>query len=318
MQFHPFPLLSNRHLQSIVAAKVHLSLEPPSITERVPLPDGDIVALEISTPQSWRATDPTVVLVHGLCGCHRSPYMMRLARKLRKRGIRAIRMNQRGCGSGRGLARKPYHSGRSEDVRTVLDHLHLASPASPISVMGFSMGGNIVLKLAGELASTAAKHLAQVIAVCPPLDLRACVRLLSQPKNRLYETHFVRLLLDAVRDRHQCFPDLPRIDLPNPLSLYDFDHLYTAPVCGFRDADDYYARSGAAPLVPNIAVPCRILFAKDDPFIDWTVLHEINVPANVEVTYTEKGGHLGFLGMPGWPGGYRWMDSLLLDWLTSI
>lgn len=314
LPFRPFPLLTNGHLQTIVAARVYLPLEPPSITRLVCLPDGDRLALEVSTPRSWQSDAPTVAMVHGLCGCHRSPYMMRLAWKLWRCGVRAVRINLRGCGSGKGLARQPYHSGRSEDVLAVLVDLHQSTPQSPITLIGFSLGGNIALKLAGELAA-AATYLKQVIAVCPPADLAACSRLLSQPANRVYERHFMRLLRAAVLERQTRFPDLPRVELPQRLSLYAFDNLYTAPRCGFRDADDYYARCSAAPLVPRITIPCRILFAADDPFIDATVFDGQALPANVQVVRTARGGHLGFLGVPGRPGGYRWMDALLLEWL---
>ncbi len=121
--FRPLPLLTNPHAQTIVATKLTFACEPPSTTQLVKLPDGDMIALEVSTPQGWQPHDPTVVMLHGLCGCHRSPYMQRLARKLLRRGLRAIRMNLRGCGSGQGLARYPYHSGQI----TVLCHILFAA-----------------------------------------------------------------------------------------------------------------------------------------------------------------------------------------------
>jgi predicted alpha/beta-fold hydrolase len=202
-------------------------------------------------------------------------------------------------------------------VRAVLDELHAEIPQSSLQLVGFSLGGNIVLKLAGELGNTVAASLRQVIAVCPPADLAACARLLAQPSNRLYERYFVRLLKADVAERQARFPDVPRVELPPELSLYTFDNLYTAPLCGFRNADDYYARCSAAPLVPGITMPCRILFAADDPVIDATVLAQVELPANVQVVCTTHGGHLGFLGMPGRPGGYRWMDALLLEWIGA-
>jgi predicted alpha/beta-fold hydrolase len=119
--FHP--LLIDPHLQTIVAAKLSFAWEPSSTTCLVALPDGDRIALEVSTPTGWQPDDPTVVMLHGLCGCHRSPYMQRLAHKLLRCGIRAVRMNLRGCGSGKDLARYPYHSGRSADVLAVLESL---------------------------------------------------------------------------------------------------------------------------------------------------------------------------------------------------
>src|SRR5262249_52306565 len=164
----------------------------------------------------------------------RSPYMQRLARKLVRCRIRAIRMNLRGCGSGRGLARYPYHSGRSTDVLAVLESLLQSTPQSPVTLIGFSLGGNIILKLAGELSAAVPDNLQRVIAVCPPADLVACSRLLEQPANRFYNRYFTRLLCAEVSDRHSRFPDLPRAELPTELTLYAFDDCYTAPQCGFR------------------------------------------------------------------------------------
>ena len=314
--FLPFPLLHGPHLQTIVAAKLALwRREPPGEVQVVTLPDGDRLALVVSTPWSWRPEHPSVLLLHGLCGCHQSSYMMRLALKLWQCGIRAIRMNMRGCGAGVGLARQPYHSGRSPDVLAVLEALRQQSPQSPVTLLGFSLGGNVMLKFAGELGRQAEELCTQVIAVCPPADLAACSRLLAKPSNRLYERYFMRRLLAAVAERHRLFPDLAPVHLPERLSLYQFDNRYTAPQCGFADADDYYERSSAAPLAPHVTVPCRILFAEDDPFIDATVFDGAALPANVEVVRTPKGGHLGFLGRPGRPGGYRWMDACLLDWI---
>src|SRR2546428_6608544 len=166
--FRPLPCLTHPYLQTIVAAKLTWSREPPSTTHLVELSDGDTIALEVSTPRGWQPHDLTAVLLHGLCGCHRSPYMQRLARKLWRPGLRAVRMNLRGCGSGRGLAHYPYHSGRSADVLAVLGSLFQGAPASPVILVGFSLGGNIVLKLAGELSQTVPVYLLQVIAICPP------------------------------------------------------------------------------------------------------------------------------------------------------
>jgi predicted alpha/beta-fold hydrolase len=234
LPFRPLPCLANAHLQTIVASQLYLPLEPPSVTRLVPLPDGDHIALEVATPAAWQPEQPTVVMIHGLCGCHRSPYMMRLAYKFWRHGMRAVRLNLRGCGSGFGLARQPYHSGRSADVLCVLQALQQETPQSPTTLLGFSLGGNIALKLAGELQGTAATYLKQVIAVCPPADLAACSRLLGQPANRLYEQRFMRLLRAAVDARQRRFPEVPRVALPARLSLYTFDNIFTAPLCGPR------------------------------------------------------------------------------------
>src|SRR5215471_52904 len=287
-EFRPLPLLTNPHVQTLVAAKLAWSLEPPSVTRLVKLPDDDTIALEVSTPQGWQPDDQTVLLLHGLCGCHRSPYMQRMARKLLRCGIRAVRMNLRGCGSGRGLARSPYHSGRSADVLAVLDSLQQAFPRSPMTLVGFSLGGNIILKLAGEWAALVPANVQRVIALCA-------------------EVAYLQAR----------FSDLPPVKLPQRLSLYEFDEYYTAPRCGFRDALDYYRQCSAAPLVPRITMPCHMLFAADDPMVDAHAFDGVALPPNVQVLCTSYGGHLGFLGRPGRPGGYRAMDAQLLAWITA-
>ena len=238
-----------------------------------------------------------------------------MARKLFKRGSRAVRMNLRGCGSGAGLARQVYHSGRSEDLLAVLTGLRAETPDSPTSVLGFSLGGNLALKLAAEHGPAAREFLHRVVAACPPMDLLECSQRIGRPANSVYERHFTRLLLRAVSNLHAQYPELPPASLPRRISIFEFDDLYTAPRCGFRDALDYYARCSSAPLIPQIAVPCRILLAEDDPFVDPTSLDGTRLPENIEMARTRHGGHLGFLGTPGSPRGYRWMDSFLLRWL---
>ncbi len=173
----------------------------------------------------------------------------------------------------------------------------------------------MALKLAGELEEDAREHLEHVVAICPPANLLACAYLISRPSSRIYDQLFVRLLRRMVAERHALFPELGPVDLPDRLSLYGFDDAYTAPQCGFKNAFDYYERASSAPLVPNIRIPCHILFAEDDPFIDAAALDGFPVPSNVEVVRTRHGGHLGFLGTPRNAGGFRWMDSRILAWI---
>lgn len=276
---------------------------PPSNRKLVTLPDGDQISLEITTPPTWRPERPTVVLVHGLCGSHSSPYLVRLAKRLYAEGIRAVRMNMRGCGSGKGLAKQIYHGGRSEDILAVLTALK--KDGSPITLIGYSLGGNTVLKLAGEWNGDPILH--KVIAVNPPVDLLASIEMFNRPENTLYERRFcyemrlIALEYGAI--------------LPKGLRIVEFDERFTAPRGGFKSAHDYYTRCSSAPLVPKIKIPTQILFAKDDPLVAHHSLDHVELPSNVKVVKTEKGGHLGFLGHPLEPGGFRWLDSQLIDWI---
>jgi predicted alpha/beta-fold hydrolase len=314
--FRPVRVLRGGHMQTIAAMFWPSGPEAcPSEHQLVALPDGDKLVCVVSTPPAWRPEHRTVVLVHGLCGCYGSPYMRRIAGKVYRSGLRAVRVNLRGCGSGAGLARWPYHSGRSDDVREVVRWIGISTPESPVTLVGFSLGGNIVLKMAGEDGEQPSGGLDSVVSVSPPIDLIQCSKLIEQPQNGIYDRYFVRRLLCDVRERQQHFPDLPPLDLPGRLTLRIFDDVYTAPRSGFRDAYDYYRRASSAPLVPRITVPTLLLTARDDPFIAATPFELLPDQPHIERCITDHGGHLGFLGSTGVRLNYRWMDAFVLDWI---
>lgn len=318
LPFDPFPFVDDPHRQTIISSVFNFLFEPASERKIVQLPDGDKISLEITTPRDWKHTDLTVVLVHGLCGSHESPNMVRMAHRLEPLGIRTVRYNMRGCGSGKGLSKKIYHSGRSEDVFECLKVLKNEEPDSPIVLVGFSLGGNISLKLAGELGGLGKSFLSGVIAISPPVDLYSSIMRFAEPANAIYEKTFYRLLRADVHYRHNKFKDLPSIRLPRNLKLYEFDQIYTAPVCGFPNVMDYYSRCSAAQVVGDIALPCKILLAKDDPIISHHSLDHIKLPQNVSVFKTKKGGHMGYLGRYQGKKGLYWLDSLLVDWIEEF
>jgi uncharacterized protein len=314
LPFDPFPMMRGSHKQTIMGSILHWQRNPRSKRHLVDLPDGDKIAIEMTTPKSWKEDELTVVMVHGLCGSHKSPYLVRMARKLYKRGIRCVRINLRGCGSGKGHAKHIYHSGRSEDIYAVLKYLKNATPQSEMILIGFSLGANIVLKLAGELGLIATTCLRKVIAIAPPTDLYTSVQMLHQPENQIFERYFLKLLLADVKYRERKFSDIPKVNLPGNLTLYEFDRIYVAPQCGFKNAFDYYDKCSSKWVIGEIEVPCKILFSEDDPIIDHSCLDGLQLPDNVQIFKTKHGGHLGFLGSPI-RGDMHWMDRLLLDWI---
>jgi predicted alpha/beta-fold hydrolase len=313
--FRPLPLLSNPHIQTLLGYLLpQPSFKHPSVLRVLRLADGDALALHDSVPPGWAPGGPMAVVVHGLTGSHRSPLVERLADYLLRRGARTVRLDLRGTGAGLALARGCYHAGRSEDVRAVLAEMHSWSPASPLLLLGLSLGGNLSLKLAGELPERPVPGLRRVAALGPPVDLERCSRLLARPGNRLYVNTFVRLLVAEARQRQKLYPDLPPLRLPRRLNLRLFDDLYTAPRCGFADALDYYGRASSLPLLGRIPVPTWILTARDDPFIAVEPFEALRVPAHVEVHIAPHGGHLGFVGWDG-AGGVRWAERRVVDWL---
>lgn len=317
LSFDPFPLFPGSHQQTILGSFYLMPRRITSVTRDIELSDKDIVSVEISAPIGWKESSPTVLMVHGLCGSHESPYMIRIAKKLSDQGYRSIRFNLRGCGSGRGKAKKIYHSGRTDDVLEVLKILKKETPTSPITLMGFSLGGNIVLKLAGELNTMAGNLFDRVIAVAPPVDLFSSVSLLQEPENQFYQYHFLKWLKQDIKHREELFDDIQKVDLPKNLTLTEFDEYYTAPLCGFDGAMDYYKKSSSQELIQEIDVPCQILFSEDDPLVSSTSLDHFSFKDHITVYKTKKGGHLGFLGIPCGDKGFHWMDRVVLDWVRG-
>lgn len=316
--FEPFPMFQDPHYQTILNSLFNFFFEPTSEKKQVCLPGGDRLSLEVTTPKDWKEDGLTVLLVHGLCGSHKSPNLVRMVNRLEPMGIRTVRFNMRGCGSGKGLAREIYHSGRSEDVFEAIKALKKEYPASPIVVIGFSLGGNIVLKMAGELGSLADPWIQGVISVSPPVDLYSSVLMLGDEMNSMYERYFYRILRAEVYYRHRKFKDLGPVSLPKNLKLHEFDQLYVAPQCGFESVSEYYSRCSAVNYISDIAVPTKILMAQDDPIVSSYSLDDLPLPEVVDLFKTKKGGHMGYLGDPRHEKGVRWLDALLVDWILGM
>jgi predicted alpha/beta-fold hydrolase len=315
--FRPLPFLGNPHVQTVVGTWLAgRAFRAASDERQVQLPDGDRLVLHDSRPPAWRSGHRVALLVHGLGGSHRSGAVQRMAGLLAPRGVRVVRIDLRGCGQGTALARRPYHAGCSDDLRAAAAEVHRWAPESSLALIGFSLGGNIVLKLAGECADRPVPGLERVAAVAPPIDLLRCSLMLARPRNRLYELHFLRELVALARRRQRLFADQPPLRFPRRLSMRLFDDLYTAPRSGFADALDYYRRASSLPLLPRIPVPALILTARDDPFIDVGPFESLAVPRHVRVRVLDRGGHLGFLGWDG-SGGIRWAERRVAHWIIG-
>jgi len=257
-----------------------------------------------------------VIAVHGLEGSSDSQYLRGIAAKALAAGMNAVRMNQRNCGGTDSLAPTLYHSGLSGDVGAVAEALIRSEGLRRIALVGYSMGGNLVLKLAGEWRDTH-PELAVVAAVCPALDLAASADALNEPANRLYEMHFVRRLKKRLALKAKLFPNRFTVAAGNGASsVRAFDNQVTAPFSGFRDADDYYARAAAANVVGGISVPTLILHSADDPFIriQPETVSKIAANRNIRFVETAHGGHCAFLAAPNGYDGY-WAERQIVDFL---
>jgi predicted alpha/beta-fold hydrolase len=321
--FEPHPLIRGGHLQTIIGSYLPWRRTAYSARQhRVSLPDGDQIVLHDDQPNppiaSWQSGDPAVLLLHGLGGSHLSSYMQRCAVKLLGRGYRVFRMDLRGYGAGFPLARHPIHAGRSEDAAAALNYLIELFPDSPIHMVGFSMGANITLKLAGELGPLAPGNLASVMAVAPPIDLIECSRNMQRPVNRIYDRTFLKSLLRHIERRKAAVPGaLARPLNPPPRRLVEFDNRFTAPLSGFADADDYYTRASSGSLLRHIAVPTLILTAANDPIVPVAPFEKASYSPTTKLHITPCGGHLGFVGRRGIDPDRRWLDWRVIEWIES-
>jgi hypothetical protein len=316
-RFRPIRFLSNPHIQTILGFLWRgRRFRHPARAIKLQLSDGDGLIVHDSVPERWHPARPSALLIHGMGGNSNSGYVQRVGNRLYRRNVRVVRIDLRGTGAGFGIAEKFYHMGRSEDIRSALIAMNEWAPDSPLFVVGFSLGGNLALKCAGESAEQPIPMLARVAAIAPPIDVPRCSEMISQPRNRIYDRFFARKLISLARQRQEYYPEPPLPEFPRGTSIRQFDNLYTAPRCGFADADDYYRRSSALPLISKIAVPTLMVAARDDPFVAIAPFEELSVGPHIQVEIHDRGGHLGFLGPDG-EGGFRWVERRLVDWLLE-
>ncbi len=264
----------------------------------------------------------TVIIVHGLEGSSDSDYMLGIAGKGLALGMNVVRMNQRNCGGTEALAPTLYHSGRSQDVAAVAENLIVQDHVTRFALAGFSMGGNLVLKLAGEWGKAGPAEFRAVAAVCPAVDLAASADALHLRGNRLYEYYFLWKLSRRLRAKARLFPDtFDTSRLRGITSLRDFDDKITAYYCGFTGADDYYDRAAATHVVDRIAVPTFILHAANDPFIRILPETRRKIQNNPNITFQETadGGHCSYLAQSNGNGDDgRWAELQIVEFLRQF
>ena len=248
--------------------------------------------------QAERARHPALLALHGLEGSSLAHYMRGMADKAYEAGFNVILLNQRNCGGTEGLAPGLYHSGLTSDADHVIRELAAVDGLSQVIVAGYSLGGNLALKLAGDYGSAPPPQLRGVCAVSPVMELDACVRALERRQNVVYQWNFVRGLKNRMRRKAAIFPGRYAIEKLDAIrTVREFDEVYTAPHFGFRDASDYYHRASAMRVIDRVRVPARIITADDDPFVPTHPFRDPVVASNahLDVSITRHGGHCAFV-----------------------
>jgi uncharacterized protein len=320
--FRPRRGLTNGHLQTIVGNYYpRPAFQCPSTSDTVEVDptDGSRVLCHCNwQPESVRAGQLTVLLVHGLEGSSDSRYIKGIAGRAWAAGCNVIRMNMRNCGDTDALTPTLYHSGLSGDVGAVIRHYGQLYGLERVVLVGYSMGGNLVLKLAGEWGNR--PPLCAVAAVCPAIDLAAGSDALHELQNRIYEWRFLRGLMRRFQRKAALYPHIYEPQNVGPVrSLRQFDDQIVARYCGFRDADDYYYRAASARVVDRIAVPTLILRAMDDPFVRLLPGTRAALLANPHITLieTKHGGHCAYLSRD--PGDdIHWAEATAMRYLLRF
>jgi predicted alpha/beta-fold hydrolase len=301
--------MSNGHLQTIFGNFLpRASSLPEPIAQLVEVSParGSQIASQVLCECHWqplkdRAERPTAIILHGLEGSSHSQYVVGNANKLWNAGCNVIRMNMRNCGGTERLTPTLYHSGLSADVGQVLRFFIEREGLQTVSLIGYSMGGNLVLKLAGELGEAAPSELRSVVGVSPAIDLGLSADALHELPNRIYERKFLRALLKRFRRKAMLFPRAFDPQMAAGIgSLREFDDRITALYSGFQSADDYYFRAASARVLDRIAVPTLLLHACDDPFVRLSFETRDLIARNPRIRLVEPahGGHCAFLARP--------------------
>ena len=278
--------------------------------ERWTTPDGDFIDVDhLDGPQD----SPLLVLFHGLEGSAQSHYALSTAHACKKAGWRLALPHFRGCSGEMNRRPRAYHSGDSDEIDWILRRLQAANSGRQLHAAGVSLGGNALLKWAGERGAAAAQQVTGVVALCAPLDLTACGHHLAHGFNRIYTQHFLKTLKAISSARLRQFPGLfDEAKMRQAINLYQFDDIVTAPIHGFAGADDYWRRASAKPWLKSIAIPTLAVNPKNDPF-----LPAVHLPSRAVVSPTVSleqpvgGGHVGFVS-GNFPGNLDWLPQRLL------
>lgn len=313
-----FPLVRNPHLLTIAANFAVRRLDerrfPVTPRHYQTEPDVDVLVHEQRPPHARAKGE--IVMVHGLEGSSAAGYMRSMSQLALEHGYATHRTNMRSCGGTEALCKTMYNAGLTSDTLAVIREIR-QKHGGPVFLVGYSLGGNVSLKLAGELGETAKGLLDGVCGVSTPIDLAASVRKMSRRENRIYEWRFLSRLKERIRKRAQSLPGVYDLEqLAKARTVYEFDDWITAPSFGFGSADNYYRTQSSKQFLPKIRIPTLLVQAKDDPLIPFDMFEDADVSENpfIRLVAVEHGGHLGFLANSN---PRFWVDRIVLEWIEE-
>jgi hypothetical protein len=306
-------LFRSAHLQTIYPTVFRWKPRITKERERIETPDGDFLDLDWHfNPISRRL----VILTHGLEGSSDRAYIQGMAHVFAKAGWNVLAWNFRGCSGELNKVIKTYHSGATEELQIILDHVFKQDKFTEIALIGFSLGGNVTLKYLGDRAQEVDTRIKSAVAISVPCDLKGSSLRLERSENRIYMERFMISLRSKIRKKIQLFPDqVEDKGLKDMRTFRQFDDAYTSPMHGFEDANDYWARCSSKPVLPNITVPALLINSIDDPFLP-TECYPSEIARESKYFHLEvpsHGGHVGFVSF-GKSGTY-WSERRALEFV---
>lgn len=313
--FKPAWWLPNAHLQTLWSTFFRKAPDIKLNNLSLTLKDSDFIDLSVTPNIAGKTSDkPIVLLLHGLEGSLSSPYAKTLIKSLMDAGYGVYFMHFRGCSGEPNNVPRSYHSGETEDLQFVADYLTQRHQRKLHAIIGFSLGGNVLLKWLGEQQNEAVTEAA--IAISVPFQLADASKKMNHGFSKIYQHHLISRLQRKYTDKFSIIPSPLMVDVKKLTTFYDFDHQVTAPLHGFKSADDYYQQCSSRQFIKAIKVPTLILHAEDDPFMypDTAPTAE-ELSDKVELELSPSGGHVGFIsGKFPWTARY-WIDERVIDWL---
>jgi predicted alpha/beta-fold hydrolase len=319
-KFVPAFGMKNRHIQTLYSSFFRKIKQPKVEVERFTLSDGDFLEPYWHRSQNSSSTTPIVVLFHGLAGSYKSPYIQGIMIKLAEAGFNSVVMHFRSCSGVMNNLARSYHSGETEDAKEFIKSLKQRFPHAKIFGVGYSLGGNMLLKLLGEMGEDSLLQAA--VSVSAPLKLDICADVINRGFSKIYQAHLIKDLNYALEQKYSKYDmkkliGLDKQDIKNIKTFWEFDEIYTAPIHGFKSAQDYYDRCSSRQFLKFIRKETLIIHSEDDPFMDKSIIpNQDELSDYITMDITKNGGHVGFISGSFFNPSY-WLEDKIVDFLNS-
>ncbi|MEN8302477.1 MAG: hydrolase [Campylobacterota bacterium] len=326
-KFEPSFILRNRHIQTLYSSLFTMlpwDRKLPIIDmeiEKFNLEDGDFLECYWHNKPRPNSSTPIVILFHGLAGSYKSSYIQGTMNELAKNGFASVLMHFRGCSGVENSLPRSYHSGESGDALEWVNHLISNFPNSKIFTIGYSLGGNMMLKLLGELGNKS--PITAAISISAPVQLDTCANKMDRGFSKFYQHILLKDLNAALKKKYDKFDmsthlDLKKSEIKNLKTFWKFDGAYTAPIHGFESAQDYYTKCSSKQFLKDIKTPTLIIHSRDDPFMTTDILpNEDEISEYITLEVSDYGGHVGFIGGSLFKPDY-WLEKRVLDYFTAF